>query len=309
MNLHVLADRGTALLGRLFAGRDRFFARDLVSDPLVDVIDATRVDAPGPDGPGTHETPAETPACELDSAFRVARWPGPERPTLIYLQGSGERAFDFSSRSKSTFRTVVLDAETGWEANLIVVRAPFHQGPQREYARAMGALGNFTAMIAAMVVLADALVGSLREQGSGPIVITGISLGGWATNLHAARYGTADAYIPLLAGAALDDLFLRSSYRRMAAASALGRPDRIETVLNFEAAFRGAPGERVFPLLARHDQFIRYEPQRRSYGDIPVTTIDRGHVTAAGSPGLLREHVRRFMPGAESDRPLPGPGA
>jgi len=77
----------------------------------------------------------------------VAQWLGWDSPSLIYNQGSGEDAFDFSSRSNS-FNNIVLNASPGWNANLIVVRAPFHTGLDREYARAMGDLSNFTAMLA-----------------------------------------------------------------------------------------------------------------------------------------------------------------
>lgn len=296
LNPHALADRLTAVLGSALAGRDRFFARALESPPLANAISSTRVEAPEPDGEGIYEARADTPAGALQPAFRVARWVGRDRPTLLYLQGSGERPFDFSARSKNTFRAIVLDAEENWQANLCVLRAPFHSGTQREYARAMGEMANFTGMLASLVVLVEELITALRRPGSGPIVVTGISLGGWATNLHAGRFGSADRYVPLLAGAALDDLFLRSSYRRLTAAPALERPSRMAEILNFEDGFRSAPADRVFPLLARYDQFIRYEPQVCSYGSVRAETIDRGHVTAAASPALLRDHLRRHVP-------------
>lgn len=296
MNMHALVDRLTAGLGGAFAGRNRFFARKLESPPLAHAISLTRVQAPEPEGEGIYETRADTPAGALDPSLRIARWVGPDRPSLIYLQGSGERPFDFSARSKNTFRTVVLEAEEDWRANLCVLRAPFHSGTQRDYARSMGDLANFTGMLASLVVLVEELVTMLRKAGSGPVVVSGISLGGWAVNLHAGCFGTADRYLPLLAGAALDDLFLRSRYRCLTAAPALEQPGLMEEVLNFEDSFRDAPADRVFPLLGRHDQFIRHDPQVRSYGKVRVETIERGHVTAAASPALLRHHIRRHMP-------------
>lgn len=292
-SLHAFADDLTAVIARLASGRNRFFARSVESPPLPDVIRATDVHAPAFGGEGVYEAEAETAAGALDPAFRVARWLGPDRPTLVYLQGSGERPFD-DSGSKNSFKTIVLDGSPGWEANLMVVRAPFHAGSQREYARSMGELVHFTSMIAAMVVLTEHLVESLAARG-GRTVITGISLGGWATNLHAALFGSAAAYIPLLAGTALDDLFLRSSYRWMTATAARERPDRLHQVLNFEEAFRAAPAGRVHPLLGKHDRFIRLVAQAPSYGDIPVHTLDRGHITSVASPALIREHIRRFM--------------
>jgi hypothetical protein len=292
MNLHSAVDRLTALLGGWFARGDRFFGRDLQSPPLAEVIRRTRMEVPPPAGEGTCEFPASTPVGEVGAGYRVAHWQGHGGPALVYLQGSGERAFDFSTRGKNTFRSVVLDAAPRWRANLIVVRAPFHDGSQRDYARAMGALGNFTAMLAVLVASAEGLIGHLRAGGGGAVVLAGISLGGWATNLHATHFGGADRYAPLLAGTALSELFLDSSYRRMTAAGALERPEVLRDVLDFEADFAAqAPTDRVHPLLARYDQFICLDRQAASYGGMPVTVVERGHVTAAASPALLREHL------------------
>jgi hypothetical protein len=225
----------------------------------------------------------------------VARWKGAGRPTLIYLQGSGERPFDDTRPSRNSFKAIVLDAEPEWDANLVVVRAPFHAGSQRAYARAMGHLANFTAMLAGMVVLTEHLVTALRGSGA-RTVITGVSLGGWATNLHAALFGSASTYLPVMAGTALDDLFLCSSYRWLTGAAAREQPDRLRAVLNFQSEFQSAPGERVFPLLGRHDRYIRHHIQGPSYGGLPVTTMERGHVTAMASPSPIREHLRRHVP-------------
>jgi hypothetical protein len=292
MNVHGGVDRLTARLGGVFARRDRFFARELESPPLAEVIRRTRLEVPPPEGQAASEFTATTPVGELDAGYRTARWLGPAAPTLIYLQGSGERAFDFSARGKNTFRSVLLDAVPPVPANLIVVRAPFHGGSQRDYARAMGRLGNFTAMLAVLVHTAEGLITHLRGIERGPVLLTGISLGGWAANLHATYLGGADLYAPLLAGTALAELFLDSSYRHMTAADALNQPDLLRAVLNFEADFAArAPARRVRPLLARHDQFIRCERQTASYGGLPVALIGRGHVTAAASPALLRRHL------------------
>jgi len=47
----------------------------------------------------------------------------------------------------------------------------------------------------------------------------------------------------------------------------------------------------VFPLLAFYDGFIRFEQQKRCYSARFVNIIEKGHVTAALSPSLLRKHI------------------
>jgi hypothetical protein len=69
-------------------------------------------------------------------------------------------------------------------------------------------------MLAASAALIEALIQQCRQQGVGPIIISGISLGGFVTNLHHACFNSADAYAPLLAGPLLEDTFLSLLTRR-----------------------------------------------------------------------------------------------
>lgn len=109
----------------------------------------------------------------------------------------------------------------------------------------------------------------------------------------------------MLAGTALDDTFLGSAFGHLAAKQALRDPMVLQRALNFESAFRAAPRGRVFPLLARHDQFIRFGRQVSSYGEVPVRVIERGHTNAALSPSLLRAHIVRHRPAGDEAVILP----
>jgi len=153
------------------------------------------------------------------------------------------------------------------------------------------------AMLAVSVSLIDELVTHFRRSGSQAVVVSGISLGGWVTNLHRTYRGAADLYAPLLAGAALGDLFLTSIYRRMAGRLALDNPDTIRRALNFEVDFMRKAEDDVRPLLGRFDQFIRYERQKRCYGDRPITVLDKGHITGVLSAGDLRRHILSCIDG------------
>jgi hypothetical protein len=123
----------------------------------------------------------------------------------------------------------------------------------------------------------------------------GISLGGWVTNLHRSLYNSSSAYIPMLAGSYLGELFLQSAYRRLTGSLALENEPRIRELLNFDAAFSAVKTKNVFPLLARYDRFIEYHIQRESYNGIEVQTIDAGHVTAAIDASALRAHIRGVL--------------
>jgi hypothetical protein len=106
------------------------------------------------------------------------------------------------------------------------------------------------AMVSASVKLIEHLASFC---GGGNVCVSGISLGGFIVNIHRAYYNTARAYVPLLAGAAPDDLFLGSRFNVVTGHRALDNPEKEARILNFEEAYSRIPDNNVFPLLARHD--------------------------------------------------------
>jgi hypothetical protein len=292
MNKHEFLDRLTVSVAKLATGEKKaFFSESLDSLTFEEMIRATDLAVPGPLTPGNHEIAAQTPAGELDPAFRVAQWLGHDHPTIIYHHGNNERPFDFGKFSKNSFRDVFLKPDQQIPANLIVVRAPFHRGSVSAYQAKMGKLENFIAMLSASVQLNEGIVARLKQGGKGKVITCGISLGGWVTNLHRSYYNTADTYIPLLAGTFLGELFLHSAYKKLASGLVDRHPGEVRRLLNFNGSFDAIGDKNVFPLLALHDQYIEYAVQKNSYGDHQVKTIPFGHVTASLQAGKLREHI------------------
>jgi hypothetical protein len=287
MNLHRFLDHYTIAVGALLAGRSTFFSCSVDCPAFGEMLEATKLQLPDIAGEGIYETPAETLVGTLDPAFFIAQWLGPEHPTLIYHHGNNERPFDLSLFSKNTFKQVVLSHQHDVRANLIALRAPFHRS-LRAYMERMTELRNFAAMLSVSVQLAEALVWWSRAQGSPRVILAGVSLGGWVTNLHRAFHNTADHYAPMLAGAALEEVFTTSAYRRLTGALARQRPEVLHDVLNFEVAFTAVPDDNVAALLMRHDAIVDYERQRRCYDPSRVTVRNRGHATGALDAASLR---------------------
>ena len=294
MNLHTFLDHYTVIMGALLAGRRKFFAKSVDCPDFPTLLSETSVDVPNITGECIHETPAETPCGALDPAFYVAQWLGPEHPTLIYHHGNNERPFDFGRFSKNTFKSVLLDHRRDFPANLIALRAPFHRS-LRTYLERMTELRNFAAMLAASVKLADGLIAWSKAQGCPRVVLTGVSLGGWVTNLHRAYCNTADSYTPMMAGAALDEVFISSAYRRLTGPVGRGHPAALRRALNFEAAFAAIPDNNVSALLMRCDAIIVYERQKVCYDPAHVTVLDKGHTTGALDSAALRAFLLASM--------------
>ena len=293
MNKHILWDKLTASIASLASGKHRFFSNSIDSATLREHLYSVSV-REFDWTPGIHELYAKTLAGELDPAFNAAQLKGPDYPTIIYHHGNNERPFDFSRFAKNSFKSIFYDTEKPVEANLIAVRAPFHNSTLKSYQRKISQLSNFAAMLMTSVRLVEELVSVLKQEYSGPVVISGISLGGWVTNLHRSFFNSADRYVPLLAGAALGELFITSGYRKLAGEPAVQHPGQIRKILNFEDDFERVSEDNVFPLLGRYDQYIQYERQKVCYGG-PIKVLDTGHVTSLLAADELRAHIIKHL--------------
>lgn len=289
MNKHIFVDNLTAHVGALVAGKNKFFSQSIDSKPFDQLVNEIEVDIPEITGEGTFELEAATAGGPVGIAFRVEKWMGADYPTLIYHHGNNERPFDYSKNAKNTFRNIFVSAKETFNLNLVVVRAPFHDISLKAYQVKITELENFMTMIAASVKLNEELIRVLSADQE--VFTCGISLGGWVTNLHRSLYNTASAYIPMLAGSFLGELFLQSAYRRLVGSLALENEARIRDLLNFDDSFSLVKTRNIYPLLARYDRFIEYHVQRKSYNGHDVKTIEAGHVTAAISTNELRTHV------------------
>lgn len=294
MNHHTLLDETAVRAAALAVGRHRFFAESVAGPTVLEAVASARADVDGLERNGVRTVAVETPAGTLEAAYLVYQWLGPDHPTVIYNHGSNERPFDLGRLARHTFKDVFVVDQGVVPANVAVVRAPFHDGSVRDYAKRLARLENFTSMLAASVSVTEALRAAL----SGPVVVAGFSLGGWVTNLHRIEYGSADGYAPMFAGAALDDLFTESAYRVMVGEAGRDNPEALEATLNFEDALRDADAGHLAALLGRHDRYVRFAVQREAYDPGDLAVCDAGHITGALASDRLRSHVRGVVDAA-----------
>ena len=290
MNKHILLDNLTAIIASISSGKNKFFSKSIDSQSYSEYLQNINLEIPAVKE-GIHEIVADTPAGKLDTAFYVAQLKGKEYPIVIYHHGNNERPFDFSRFAKNTFKNIFIDSPQPIDANIIAIRAPFHDLSVKEYQKKVSYLSNFTAMLSVSVKLINELILKLKKEYPLPVMVSGISLGGWITNLHRTYFNSADMYVPLLAGAALGDLFTDSIYRKMTGTPARENPDAVRKVLNFESDFKKIEDDNVFPLLGRFDQFIQYERQKKCYGQRSINVLEKGHVTSALAADALRQHI------------------
>lgn len=299
MNHHELLDIATVHLSSVLARDATFFARSVDAPKLRDVASAADTAIDDVTSAGRTDVAVETPVGEFTASYMQWQWLTPDYPTIVFHHGSNEQPFDFGRLTSNSYRRLFVGQDV--PANLVVVRAPFHVGSNRDYLRAMGDLENFVGMLAAATGLTEALVSRVEALGSAPVV-SGISLGGWVTNLHRACFGSAARYVPLFAGAALGEMFVSSSYRHLTAETALARPDHLRAVLDFEDRFRDIADDDCRPLLGRYDRIIELDAQRSGYGALPMTVLEKGHITGSLASDALRDHVVGALPSDDLPR-------
>ncbi|ELY61659.1 hypothetical protein [Natronococcus jeotgali] len=294
MNRHELLDVATISMSGLLVRNSRFFSRSLSSAPIGDVVSGTAIDIEDVRTGSVQEVSSSTPVGKFQAAYLVAQWRGPDVPTLLYHHGSGEQPFDFGRFSSNSFRRL-FGTNADPDVNLIALRAPFHDRSNREYIRAMGDLEHFVGMLATSAALIEALADRLRETGCPAILAAGISLGGWAVNLHRAYCEGVNRYVPMFAGARLGEMFVSSIYRKLAAEPALTDPEALCNVLDFEDRFTDADSDDCDPLLARYDRIIEFEKQRSAYDGIDIAVLEKGHLTGSLATAALRTHIQRSI--------------
>lgn len=289
--MHAFIDKYSVAMTALLLKNNRWFKNSLESPHFKEHLDNITITLPKIKGEGFYEVEAASFADTIDPAFHVAKWLGPQYPTVIYHHGNNERPFHYGPASKNTFKSILNTKKDSINANLISLRAPFHNNGFKHYFDKMGSLANFTAMLSVSVKLIEDLVQYLKSQNCSRVIVTGLSLGGWVANLHRCFFNSAHSYIPIFAGAALDDLFLISYYKKLAHNSVKENPNAVRTVLNFEEEFRQIEDENIFPLLARFDQIITFDVQKSCYKAQEIKVIDKGHITGALASKVLREHI------------------
>lgn len=158
MNHHIKADIEAIALTAEAIGDKKFFARNLESAGFREHLDEIRLRLPDFSGEGEYRVTAVTTVGTLHAAFMVAQWPGPDRPTVIYHHGNNERPFDLSAATGNSFNSVLHRNHQPFPANLIALRAAYHDIPLKDYMDRIGDLNCFIAMMSLSTALFEALV-------------------------------------------------------------------------------------------------------------------------------------------------------
>jgi len=295
MNKHIFLDVLSIELKALLQRKEKMFFQSAECPAPSVLLDSAEIKMPEINDTGTHRVEVSMRTGKYYADFRVEKWLGIEYPTIIYHHGNNESPFDYDKPSKSSFYHIFVTHKAQFPCNLIVIRAPFHDLSYRAYQKKLRALVNCVSMFIASSSLVEALIQEIRKHNSQKIMVSGLSLGGFVSNYHRAKYNTADVYVPLLSGTLLGDMFTMSRYRKLIGLNDTIKKESVRKLLNFDKVFNAVPDKNVYPLLARYDRYVEYNVQKHSYNGHPLEVIKTGHITGVIRFNALRGHILHVM--------------
>jgi hypothetical protein len=295
-NWHGLLDRIGASFGAFVYKNNRFFSEAIETKPLREVVPKTSIEVNNIEHNGWQQVNATSPIGQFTAKYLVYDWKGYNVPTIFFIHGSGEQPHKFDRFSSNSFRKI-FTKKFDVNANIILLMAPFHDGSQSDYIKALDSLNNYIGMLATTTGLLDALALRLKLDGlQGNTFAVGISLGGWVVNLHRTYFSeNIDTYIPMIAGTRLHDVFLTSSYSKLTASTALKNAENLKDILDFEKDFLDNNEKNCFPLLARFDKLVELDVQKQGYKDIVIKIIEKGHFTGMEASSEFRDHIKSVI--------------
>ncbi|HKK67421.1 MAG TPA: hypothetical protein VJ946_04390 [Bacteroidales bacterium] len=295
MNRHSILDNLSIDIRALFARRQRMFSESAESPTPSSLLETATLEIPELKEVGTHRVEISMQTGKYYADFRIEKWLGSEFPTIIYHHGNNERPLEYGTSAKSSFYHIFVKHEKQFECNLIVIRAPFHDLTYREHQEKLRKLENCVSMFVASTRLVEALVQKIRLHNPNRLFVSGLSLGGFVSNYHRAKYNTADVYIPMLAGTMLGDLFTNGRYKKFTALKDNGTREKVRRLMNFKDEFDAVKDENVYPVLALYDRYVEYKVQKHSYQGCPLEVVKTGHLTGVIHFDALRRHVLHVL--------------
>jgi hypothetical protein len=257
---------------------------------------------------GWERVPVEVGLEGESTCLDLRRAPGGNADTLVvHHHGLREVAHALLPHALST--RPILRERVDW----VALKGLYHSSV-RDVSRLTSCRNRFMRAVAASVAVAR----MVREK-LGPryrrVILSGVSLGGLVTLGAAAHEGGYCAYVPIVSGPNLNDVFFRSGISRLFQGGFKRKERRMGSRehLDLAAALSNPEGAPIRPLLGRYDRVFRLDAQLPAYQRIPrarVRVIDRGHISGPGSVRLVARHLAAVLdeleaPGANPELHAP----
>lgn len=210
----------------------------------------------------------------------------PTKPSLIFHHGAGQ------TNPKSNFN-LVFDEKFASRFNVFIIHAQHHSTFGDYLNNSVDSFLHHQQTFAGSVLTVEKIIKYHHTQTKTPVVITGSSMGGIVTSLHAFHFGTGDWYLPLVAYPNVGEVFLGPNYKTVVAdwTNKRSNPSYLNsfTIDTIDPKLTA----KVFPFLGKNDSFIPYERANAFWQNngFTVRTYPFGHFT----PFFARKEIQNLI--------------
>ncbi len=211
----------------------------------------------------------------------------PTKPSVVFHHPSGEtnHAFAFN---------VILGDRIASRCNVFLIKAQKHNSTNEFLHECVDTFLHHQLTFAGSTLAAQEIVNYHRAHSKTKIVISGASMGGIVTTMHAYFFGSADYYVPLAAYPNVGKIFLGNSYKYGVNNWRTLRT-RASYLRSFDlpGALKPSLAKRITPVLGIYDNIVPYSDASKFWNQKGVSfkAFPYGHFT----PAIKRQKVQQII--------------
>lgn len=211
----------------------------------------------------------------------------PHKPSVVFHHPSGETNHKFAGE-------FILGSDMTNQCNIFYIKAQKHESTAQFLRECVDSFLHHQLTFAGSTFAVEAIVRYHKQHAKTTVTVSGASMGGIVTTLHAYFFGTADRYVPLAAYPNVGEIFMGPSYK-----FGIDHWEKRHTSMSYHLSFRftkpfaPAVASRIVPVLGTKDRIVLF-PKARAFWQsmhIPFRAYPFGHFT----PAIVRKDIRRLI--------------
>ncbi|KKU46353.1 MAG: hypothetical protein UX62_C0014G0005 [Microgenomates group bacterium GW2011_GWA2_46_7] len=209
-----------------------------------------------------------------------------QKPTLIFHHGA-------SQTNPIGHLKLVFGKDVYQKYNVYAIHAQNHSTKSDYIHNSVDSFLHHQQTFAGSVLAIEEIYKYHHSRSAMPLIVTGTSMGGIVSSLHAFYFGSADLYFPIVAYPNVGEIFLGKAYK----SAVQGWDNKRQNSAYLDSfdivKFDHSLLNKVFPILGSHDQVVSYEKAHQFWQEkgFHVTVFPYGHFT----PGVVPEEIRSMI--------------
>lgn len=211
----------------------------------------------------------------------------PKKPSIVFHHPSGETSHSFAAN-------VILGGKLSAYCNIFLIKAQKHDSTKEFLEECVDSFLHHQLTFAGSALAVEAIRRYHHARTKTKIVVTGASMGGIVSSLHAYFFGTADYYFPLAAYPNVGEIFMGSSYRFGIDSWRVRRHNKTYlSSFDFKKPFPKGVTSRITPVLGRCDRIVPFDAAISFWkrNTVICRIYPFGHFT----PAIVRHEIRQMI--------------